>query len=215
MKSFARPVLAFFFLQSILFSPVFAQADVGSQAPDFTLTDIEGQNFSLSEFRGDTVILTFVASRSVICRWQVETLVNISRGFGENVIFVLIGVNGEEFSIGGDTDTDLQELRKMYDFTGIVAGDTDNVAQKYDVLFIPTTFIIDYDGNVRRKHVGALDTRESALLQELPTIIPELPSTSTLLVALILGALAAAICARQARKHPRQKLPMLETQMET
>jgi peroxiredoxin len=185
--------LAVLLISSYLFSKGYAQ----NIAPEFTLIDIDGEEFSTADFKGTTVILTFVASRVITCKMQVFVLNNVSKYFGDDVIIVLIGVSNETLWVGGDTDEQLGQFREGCGFEGIVARDTEGVAEQYNVTFVPTTFIIDQEGYIRHKHVGAIQSGSSVLLQELHVVVPEFSSTAILLFALILGTLATTAGARR------------------
>lgn len=186
-------ILAVLLISLHSFSKGYAQ----DAAPEFTLIDIDGEEFSTADFKGTTVILTFVATRVITCKMQVFVLENVSRYFGDDIIIVLIGIGNDILWIGGDTDEQLRQFREDCGFGGIVARDTGGVAEYYNVTFIPTTFIIDQDGYIRNKHVGAIQADESVLLQELHVIVPEFSSTAILLFATILGTLATAVRARR------------------
>ncbi|MBX6342542.1 MAG: TlpA family protein disulfide reductase, partial [Thermomicrobiaceae bacterium] len=64
----------------------------GSQAPGFTLTDFSGQQVSLEQYRGKTVILNFWASWCAPCRDEAPRLAEIQRSLDPNRA-VLVGVN--------------------------------------------------------------------------------------------------------------------------
>ena len=81
-------------------------------APDFTLIDIDCEEFSTVDFRGTTVVLTFVATRVITCKMQVFVLNNISRYFEDDVIIILIGIGNKTLWVGGDTDEQLQQFRE-------------------------------------------------------------------------------------------------------
>jgi peroxiredoxin len=170
-------------------------AEFPSLAPTFTLTDIDGQSFSLSDLRGKPVALTFIASRSVVCKLQVMILVNISRIIGDNATFIVIGVSNDMIRIGGDTDAQLRDFRNETGFEGKVAKDTGNVSRDYGVTFIPMTFLIDTLGNIWYRHVGVMDASENIIVNEL-MFIPEYPTTAIILVLMVLGTLIVAGNAR-------------------
>ena len=165
-------------------------------APDFTLIDVDGNEFSLDDFRGTTVVLTFVATRIITCKTQVFILNNISRCFGDEVIIVLIGINNETLWVGGDTEEQLQHFRDDCGFEGIVARDTEGVTDDYSVTYIPATFIIDQAGYIRYKHFGVVQTGESVLLEELQVIVPEFSATAILLFIMVTSILAVFVGAR-------------------
>jgi peroxiredoxin len=172
-----------------------AWAQFPSPAPSFTLTDINGHSFSLSDFSGKPVALTFVAAKSVMCKTQLMILANVSKDVGNNATFIVIGVSSDMIRIAGDTDAQLQELKNGTGYNGIVARDTGTVSRDYNVTFIPMTFLIDTVGNIRYRHVGVVDSAESVLANEL-TIIPEYPTTAIILIALVFAAFVVAASAR-------------------
>ena len=167
--------------------------------PDFTLIDIDDNEFSLADFRGTTVVLTFVATRIITCKTQVFILNNISRYFGDEVVIVLIGINNETLWVGGDTEEQLQQFRDDCGFEGIVARDTEGVTDDYSVTYIPATFIIDQAGYIRYKHFGVVQTGESVLLEELQVIVPEFSATAILLFIIVTSILAVFVSARRHR----------------
>ena len=173
--------------------PSFGRVCAQETAPDFALTDIDGNDFSIADFRGTTVVLTLVSTRVIFCKMQVYILVNVSRYFEDDVVIALIGVSNNTVSIGGDTDEQLREFSEDCGFEGIVARDTKGVAEDYNVTYIPTTFIIDQAGFICHRHVGATQTRESVLLEELLVIIPEFSSPSILLAVIIALTFAVAV----------------------
>ena len=165
---------------------LFIKADAQQRAPYFKLTDVDGNSFSISTFQGKTVVLTFIATRVILCKLQVNILVNVSKHFGSDVAILLIGVSNQTIQVGGDTDEQLKSFREECGFEGIVARDIAGVAENYNVTYVPTTFIIDQGGYICYKHVGAVQTSEDVLL-ELDVIVPELSSTSFILSFLILN----------------------------
>jgi len=165
--------------------PSFGRVCAQETAPDFALTDIDGNDFSIADFRGTTVVLTLVSTRVIFCKMQVYILVNVSRYFEDDLVIVVIGVSTDTVSVGGDTDEQLRQFREDCGFEGIVASDTDGVADDYDVRYVPTTFIIDQAGFIRHKHISATQTGESVLLEELQVVVPEFSSPVILLATII------------------------------
>jgi peroxiredoxin len=180
-------------------SPVMSsQPEVQLPAPSFTLTDVDGHVFSITDFRGTTVVLSFMVARSVFCKMQVKILVNASRYFGDDVVIIVIGADSQTVTIGGDSDEQLREFKQKCNFTGVVARDTNGVAENYNVTYVPMTFIIDQGGFIRHKHVGVVDAGENILLAELSAIVPEFSSPVILLIAM--ASTTAAIVAGARRR---------------
>jgi len=137
-------------------------------APDFTLMDIDGNEFSLGDFLGKVVILDFFGSRCGPCLEEMSHLKVVYEEFGEDVLAIMsIGVSF------GDTVERLKQIREGYGINWTLAVDTAGVADKYNVVAVPTLVIIDPEGYKRYRHVGL--TEESVLSEEVATILPEPP----------------------------------------
>jgi len=159
-----KVLFIFFVIASLLTVRVYAY----DAAPGFTLTDIDGSEFSLSDFRGKVVILDFFGSRCGPCLAEMSHLKTLHEEFGEDVLIIIsIGVQY------GDTVERLKEIKEEYGIDWTLAVDTAGVADKYTVVAIPTLVIIDPDGYKRYRHVGL--TEESVLSEEVSPIIPEPP----------------------------------------
>jgi len=154
----------FFVIASLLTVKVYAY----DAAPDFTLTDIDGNEFSLSDFLGKVVILDFFGSRCGPCLEGMSHLKTLHEEFGGDVLAIIsIGVSYV------DTVGRLKEIREQYGIDWTLAVDTAGVADKYGVVAVPVLVVIDPDGYKRYRHVGP--TEESVLYEEVATLIPEPP----------------------------------------
>ena len=138
----------------------------GGLAPDFTLVDIDGNSFSLSDFRGKVVILDFFSTLCGPCMEEMAHLKVVKAEFGSKVVIISIST-----ALGHDTDEILRQMRDNYGITWIVAMDTDLVRVKYDIPTIPMLYIIDQKGNIRHEHSDL--TEASVLIQEIYEIMPE------------------------------------------
>jgi len=137
-------------------------------APNFTLTDIDGNEFSLSDYLGKVVILDFFGSQCGPCLAEMSHLKTLHEEFGEDVLAIItIDVHY------GDTVECLKEIREEYGIDWTLALDTAGVVDKYRVVAIPTLVIIDSDGYKRYRHVGL--TEESVLSEEVAAIMPAPP----------------------------------------
>ena len=125
------------------------QADtVSGPAPDFTLPGNRGKNLKLSEFRGQVVLLNFWASWCGPCRQEMPALEKLQQRY-QKLGFTILGVNVEEDS--RQARAMLRDLRVSFP----ILFDTQNrVSQLYHVSAMPTTVIIDRDGNMRYLHKG-------------------------------------------------------------
>jgi len=127
----------------------------GSTPPDFTATDIAGSEVRLSALKGKVVLLDFWATWCPPCRVEVPNLVDINKRFGDRN-FVLISVS---------LDRDLEAARKFVrdkemDWVHIIDREAGRaLAEKYQVEFIPSTFVIDSRGKIAASHLRGSNLR--------------------------------------------------------
>lgn len=127
---------------------------VDEPAPDFRLTDLDGNVVLLSDFRGKTVVLNFWASWCPPCREEMPEFQALwdERGTGGSDDLVVLAVNFlRDDSVGAATN-----FIEANDFTFPVLFDTTrgDVATRYGVRGLPATFFIDRNGIVRTTALG-------------------------------------------------------------
>ena len=124
----------------------------GNAAPDFTVTDINGRKLSLSDYKGKVVLLDFWATWCTPCRDEIPHFVEMQEKYGPQG-FQVIGIS---------MDDDAKPVREFYDKFKInypVALGNDKLAQSFGgVLGLPVNFLIDRDGRIVAKYLGATDT---------------------------------------------------------
>ncbi len=138
----------------------------GTVAPDFSLTDLDRTSTWLSDFRGKVVVINFMATWCVSCRQEILHLKVIweKENYRDKIVLMSIGVDPTE---SGETlESFAQEFPHA---TWIWARDTANLAQAYEVMFIPKTVIIDQDGYTRFAHTGV--TPASVFIQEIDQLL--------------------------------------------
>ncbi len=136
-------------------------------APDFSLNDIDGNTFSLSDFRGSIVILNFMSSTCSACKYEVNQLKLVRDELGGGVVIVSIS-----WVYSADTDEKLRIRRDEWSIDWILAKDTEDVTGKYDVPRIPTVFVIDHESNKRYSHVDG--AQAPVLIEEIDRLLTEM-----------------------------------------
>ena len=126
-------------------SPLIARA-----APPFTLPRFDDGAIALESQRGKVVFLNFWASWCVPCRAEAPALERAWLGYRDRGV-VFVGVNIQDKD--EDARAFLREFRITYPN---VRDDAGKAAIDYGVWGIPETFVIDRDGRITYKHVGAL-----------------------------------------------------------
>ncbi len=124
-------------------------AQVGIPAPDFQYQDADGQSFSLSDLRGNPVLINFWATWCSPCRIEMPYLQQIYDRFSGKGLVLLAINNGESSSRVG-------EFMQSQGFSFPVLLDIrGSIAQSYNIVGLPTTFYIDKDGIIQDMKVGA------------------------------------------------------------
>jgi len=134
--------------------PLTAQAEdsaapvLGEAAPAFTLTDTEGNEHSLSDFEGKTVVLHFQACR---CPWDVAyqpQLNDIANEFADQDV-VFLGINSNERKGSKEDVEEIKTYAEESEVPYAILKDTGSeVARAYHAKTTPHIFVIDGEGNL-------------------------------------------------------------------
>ncbi|XWN51429.1 TlpA family protein disulfide reductase [Anoxybacillus flavithermus] len=138
--------------------------DVGEIAPDFELMTLKGKKMKLSQFRGKKVILNFWASWCPPCRAEMPEMQRFYEQYGQHVAIVAVNLTNKEKNHQA-VETFINEKGVSFD---IMLDEQGTVSKTYEVITIPTSYIIDEQGVIRSKHVGPLsyDMMKRTVLSE-------------------------------------------------
>ena len=123
-------------------------AKVSGPAPDFTLKSLDGKNIKLSELRGNVVLINFWASWCAPCRQEMPLLNKIHNKYAP-LGFTVLGVNVEE-----QVANARGFIRDFPVDFPILLDSSNQVSKLYKVIAMPTTVVVDRDGNMRFLHQG-------------------------------------------------------------
>lgn len=134
-------------VQSMPTSPQQSQA-----APDFTLPTVTGDRVHLNDLRGKVILLNFWATWCPPCQAEMPDLNALYREFGPTQNFVVLGVDVEE----GQSAVEAFVRRNGITFP--LALDTNGSVSndRYHVRSLPTSMIIDREGNIRDTWLGQI-----------------------------------------------------------
>lgn len=118
----------------------------GVPAPDWTLSDTDGKKWSLSDFKGQIVVLDFWATWCKPCIAAMPKLQELHEQYRDNGIKV-IGISTWE----RDDPAKLM-AQKNLNYQLLLNGE--KIAEEYGVMGLPTLFIIDVDGNIVHSEFG-------------------------------------------------------------
>lgn len=127
---------------------------VGMEAEDFRLTDLDGNQQSLSQYRGKIVLLNFWATWCKPCTTEMPAM-QASFDKLRDKGFVVLAINELE------DDAKVREHIKAYGHTFPVLMDRDNkVANQFGVFGLPVSVFIDQQGRVQEYIKGGLLTEQ-------------------------------------------------------
>ena len=126
-------------------------------APDFTVTDAEGNEVKLSDFRGKGVVVNFWASWCGPCKMEMPHFQEAYEAYGEEIVFLMINMA----TAFGDTREAAEAVLTEGGYTFPVYYDTSaECAYGYGVTGIPMTFFIDKEGNIVSEKTGMLSNAD-------------------------------------------------------
>lgn len=128
-----------------LLAPLASATDT---APDFALKSNQGETLRLSDHRGEVILLNFWASWCGPCRQEMPLLNTINDRYSK-LGFSVIGVNVDKDSALAD-----KLLKDIPVAFPVLYDNLSMVSSTYDVSAMPTTVLIDRDGNMRYIHKG-------------------------------------------------------------
>ena len=130
---------------------------IGSVAPDFTVQD--GQNkVTLSQLRGQIVVLNFWATWCPPCVEEMPSLVEMQRRMKSKGVTVLA------ISMDAD-DGAYRHFIKLHNIDLLTVRDPDQKSNAlYGTFKFPETYIIDRNGIMRRKFIGAVDWTDPEIM---------------------------------------------------
>ena len=127
-------------------------AQTAVPAPDFTYPDLSGKPTALSSYRGKVVLLDFWATWCVPCREETPHFVELQKKYGDRGLQI-IGVSMDDSA--DPVRPFYQQFRMNYP---VVMGTAKTGEQYGGVLGLPIAFLIDPEGRIVKKHIGATDT---------------------------------------------------------
>ena len=116
---------------------------------NFKLVDKEGKVISLTEMHGKVIFINMWATWCAPCLAEMPSINKLYKEMGDEVVFVMLSLD-DDFETAKAFD-----IRKGYNFP--IYSLASNMPAMYDSSTIPTTYIIDAQGNLVLTHSGMAD----------------------------------------------------------
>jgi len=134
------------------------------QATNFTLKDLNNNDVSLFDFKGNIIVLNFWATWCPPCKAEIPDFVEVYKTYKDKGVSFL----------GVSVDEDLNALKQFaldynINYTVVVDNKNANIASKWNVTAIPTTYFIDKNGNIVDWNIGQIS--KSQLISKLNSLI--------------------------------------------
>lgn len=142
-------------------------AQAAGPAPDFTLKTVAGPNLRLAEQRGQVVMVNFWATWCAPCKQEMPHL-NALYDKYRSAGFVLLGVNVDD-----DPAKAAAEAAKLGIRFPVLLDSAKSVSKAYALAAMPTTVVIDRDGQVRHVHQGYRNGVEQVYDQQVRALVKE------------------------------------------
>jgi peroxiredoxin len=124
----------------------------GDPAPEFQLTTLDGRNVSLSGLRGKVVMVHFWATWCPPCVEELPTLDLLARSIAGSG-FEVLAISVDE----GGPDAVREFMTKNKLSLPVLLDQDKAVAGRYGTFKFPETYIVDRQGIIRNKIIGAVD----------------------------------------------------------
>ena len=136
----------------------------GQQAPDFTLSSVDGAPVSLQQYQGKVIFLNFWATWCIPCREEMPVLEKLHQTYqGQGLVILAIDLKESPDQVHAFFEKHALSFPSLIDPNGAVF-------RAYLVTGMPTTYLVGRDGNILARGVGGRDwTRAEAheLIREL------------------------------------------------
>lgn len=136
-------------------------AEIGKPAPNFTLMDTKGKTWKLAELQGQVVFLNFWATWCPPCREEMPSMQTVHTLMPEGKFTMLAVLSNDEPALA-----DAMAAKIGVTFPILLDPDS-KVAQAYGLTGVPETYIIDKQGVVQEKFLGAVRWDSANSLQML------------------------------------------------
>jgi cytochrome c biogenesis protein CcmG/thiol:disulfide interchange protein DsbE len=123
---------------------------MGSPAPEFSLSSLDGNQVSLSTLRGQVVLVNFWATWCVPCRAEMPAIQAAYESYRTEGLTVLAINQGE------DKETVARFVQEFHITFPVLLDGNETVVKRFDVRGLPTSFFVDRETFIRGIRFGEM-----------------------------------------------------------
>lgn len=125
---------------------------IGDKPPYWKLPNLDGELFSISDFSGKPLIITFWTSWNNLSTDQIKILDEYPES--EKLNFKIISINSQE-----DKSAVFNFIQRGGYKTSVFLDQTGETGESYKIKTLPASYFIDKDGNLRDVFVGVMNKK--------------------------------------------------------
>lgn len=174
LKKFSNLCFLFAFFTLFAFVSLGEASQKGDLAPDFLLKSLGGPKVSLNDYKGRYVLVNFWATWCIPCKMEMPSLEELHKRFPDEKLAVL-PISNDMF---GEKVVRPYVEANEFSFT-ILFDPTLKVSNRYGVVTLPTTFLVDPDGKIIGVLEGAEDWSKPETFLYFEELIKKLEAPAT------------------------------------
>jgi thiol-disulfide isomerase/thioredoxin len=171
-----QPFFRWFLILSLCLGGIFTLPRCGKEkepsfsfAPDFTLRTLDGREITLSELRGEVVLLDFWATWCGPCRESIPHLIRLYKTYQKKG-FEVIGINMDKREL-----ETVRQFAMSMDIPYPVVISLEKVERDYGVTSLPSVILIDKKGRIRGKYRGFTNEIATQMTTTVQNLLAENP----------------------------------------
>lgn len=146
-------IVCLFIITCFLTNEAYASNSIGEKASEFTVKTVEGKQIRLSDYKGKVMVLNFWTTWCTYCQEEMQELIDFTNEVKSlDINVVAINVTNTERSKKA-----VEQFINSTEIPFVIGLDEDGeITKDYRVIGIPTTFIIDKGGRMKRIFYGPI-----------------------------------------------------------
>jgi len=149
----------------VLFALMAGVAQAATKMPAFTLPSVkDGAMVKAGGYQGKAMLINFFATWCPPCRKEIPSLIQLQKDYGAKG-FTVIGISTDQGG-AGLVDKFAQKMEINYP---VLLSDSETPTAFGGILGIPTSFLVNKEGNVVKRYDGYVD--HQTLVNDLNAIL--------------------------------------------